>query len=104
MSAPKKVEFQKLHEAADLRKEQILGYLNHVMTDTKFMASLDSVTSCASQIQSHGPANPKATGGASAETFIEVQKKAQNDLDQIFKKFMHTIGKESNSVEDILYY
>ena len=101
LSALKKLEFQKLHEAADLRKEQILGYLNHAMTDTRFMATLDPVVTSTSQIQAHGSASAKAGGGSTVETATDVYKKAHNDLDQTFKKFMQTIGKESNTLEDI---
>ena len=45
MSAFQKIQFTNLEEAADVRKSQILAYLDQTMMDIRFLASLDTLVS-----------------------------------------------------------
>lgn len=101
MSAPKKVEFEKLHEADDIRKAEILAYLNHTMTDIKFLASLDPLAQSARQMQSLASGKPKTVGDGPAEVGLEDYRKVFKDIDPIIRKFFEIVGNESSGYDDI---
>jgi hypothetical protein len=101
ISAPKKVEFEKLHEAADIRKAEILAYLNHTMTDIKFLASLDPLVQSAKQMQSLASGKPKTVVDGPAEVSLEDYRKVFKDIDPIIRKFFEIVGNESSGYDDI---
>jgi methyl-accepting chemotaxis protein len=101
ITAPRKLEFEKLHEAANIRKLDILEYLNQAMTDTKFLASFDKLVDSAKQIQTLSSSKPRVPTGQSTETGAEDYTKLNNDIESVFKKFMGIVGKESTGYDDI---
>lgn len=101
ISAPKKAEFQKLHEAADIRKTEILDYLSHTMTDLKFLASLDPLVQSARQMHSLASGKPRTVGEGLAEVGSEDYRKLFKDIDPIVRKFFEIIGNESSGYDDI---
>ncbi len=51
MSAFQKIQYTNLEEAADVRKSQILAYLDQTMMDIRFLASLDTVVNSSNQLR-----------------------------------------------------
>ncbi|MGA8830803.1 MAG: methyl-accepting chemotaxis protein [Desulfomonilaceae bacterium] len=101
MSAFQKIQYTNLEEAADVRKSQILAYLDQTMMDIRFLASLDTLVSASKQLRVvFGDKSKSGTEGPSeigAGDFTAACK----ELDSLFKGFMEFLGTESSGYDNI---
>ena len=103
ITAPKNSEFEKLHETADMRKTEILEFLNRTMMDTKFIASLDNIVSAAKQLQDQIANRAKGTGLQSMDSGAspEDNRNLNRDIDPTLKRFIEITGSHSSGYDDI---
>ncbi|MFA6223306.1 MAG: methyl-accepting chemotaxis protein [Desulfomonilaceae bacterium] len=103
ITAPKNFEFEKLHETADMRKTEILDFLNRTMMDTKFIASLDNIVAAAKQLQDQIANRAKGTGLQSMDSGAspEDNRTLNRDIDPTLKRFIEINGSHSSGYDDI---
>ena len=101
MSAFQKIQFTNLEEAADVRKSQIISYLNQTMMDVKFLSSLDVVLNSSNQLRSAVVENSGNSRDGNPDIRNDDYSNACKDLNPIFKRFMEVLGNESSGYDDI---
>ncbi|MDR3603170.1 MAG: methyl-accepting chemotaxis protein [Desulfomonilaceae bacterium] len=101
MSAFQKIQYTNLEEAADVRKSQILAYLDQTMMDVKFLSSLETVLNSSNQLRSAVVEKPGSTPSGPPDMRNDDYSNACKDLNPIFKRFMEVLGNESSGYDDI---